>query len=94
MVTGQPVHRAEDPFEVAALHGEQIESAPRRRPASSCGEDHLAHRRRIGRLFEEHVLRAAEPDPLGAQLRALAASWGESALARTLQRAHLVDPAP
>ena len=66
---GIPGHRFEDRLEVALLDGqEQVE----RRPACRFvgGEDHLLDDREpIGR--HEHVLRAAEPDALGAELARL-----------------------
>ena len=65
IVTGQPVHRLEDPLEVGALHGQQLgERAPA--PALVARDDHLAHRRDAVAL-EEHVLGATQPDSLGAE---------------------------
>ncbi len=68
MVTGQPVHLAEDGLEVAALHRQEL-----RERALAAGEvgrqDHLADG--VDALgVEEHVLGAAETDALGAELRA------------------------
>ena len=62
---GQPVHRAEDPLEVPALHRQQLRERDlaRRRIRR---EDHLAHGQDPPRL-EEHVLRPAEADALGAE---------------------------
>src|SRR5450830_43169 len=59
-------HHAEDAFEVAALHRQELGE---RLLASGDGvrEDHLAHRR-DALAAEEHVLGAAEADALGAEL--------------------------
>src|SRR5207247_5144117 len=66
---GQAVPAAEDSAEVVALHGLQlVERRPELGAAIGVvrGHDHVAHDRdAIGR--EEHVLRAHEPDALGAE---------------------------
>ncbi len=58
----EPIHRFEDRLEIRSLHGQQLGER-----AASAGDitryDHLAHGGDPVAL-EEHVLRAAEPDPL------------------------------
>ena len=63
---GQARHRLEDPFEVGLLERQQ---PVERRPPSGLGvgQDHLLHHRQAF-LAEEHVLGAAETDPLRAEL--------------------------
>ena len=63
---GQPVHGLQDLFEVGSLHLEQLEQ---RRPllVGLVGQDHPAHDGKAV-LLEEHVLGAAQADPLGAEL--------------------------
>ncbi len=62
------LHRAEDGLEVSPLHrqqlGERLLAA-----LAVLGQDHLPHRDQPVAL-EEHVLGAAEPDPLGAEVAA------------------------
>ena len=65
-MTGQAVHRLEDPLEVGALHGQELGERAAA-PALVARDDHLAHRRDAVAL-EEHVLGAAEPDALGAEV--------------------------
>ena len=61
----QPRHRLEDPLEVGLLEWQEpVERGPARRLVVR--EDHLLDHRQL--LAEEHVLGAAEPDSLGAQL--------------------------
>ena len=60
-----PAHLAEDPDEVAPLHRQDLRER-RAPPLRRLGEDHLAHRE-DALLLEEHVLGAAEADPLGAE---------------------------
>jgi hypothetical protein len=70
--------------EVGALHRQQLGQ----RGAAArlvVGQDHLAHGDDAVAL-EEHVLGAAEADALGAELAAVLASSGVSALARTFMR--------
>ena len=65
----QPRHRLEDALEVALLEGQE----PVERGAASrlvVREDHLLDDRQA-LVAEEHVLRAAEPDPLSAELARL-----------------------
>ena len=62
--------------------------APSRRPVLVGGEDHLLHDREP-LLAEEHVLGAAEADPLGAELARL-----RGVLGRVGVRAHLAGGAP
>ncbi len=62
---GQAVHHLEDPLEVAALDRQEF----RQRLAAArlvSRDDHLPHEGDAVTL-EEHVLGAAEPDPLGAE---------------------------
>ena len=61
-----PGHRLEDPFEVRLLHRQQLleRAAPLRLGPR---HDHLAHDRKPV-LGHEHVLGAAEPDALRAEL--------------------------
>ena len=62
----QPRHRLEDPLEVGLLEWQEpVERGPPRRLVVR--EDHLLDPGQA-LLAEEHVLGAAEPDPLGAQL--------------------------
>ena len=64
---GQPVHRPEDPLEVACAAWEQLrEGASRRSSASSSTPGSSRAPPGCARL-EEHVLGAAEPDALGAE---------------------------
>ena len=80
----EPVHRLEDRLEVRPLHRQQL--GERAAPAGViAGHDHLAHGGDPVAL-EEHVLGAAEPDPLRAERSRDAASRGVSALARTRSR--------
>ena len=78
----QALHDLEQLDEIAALHRQEL--GERRAPRLLVvGQDHLAHRPDAV-LVEEHVLGAAEPDALGAELDARRrASAGVSALART-----------
>ena len=87
----QPGHRLEDALEVALLEGQQ----PVERRAACrfvVREDHLLHDREA-LLAEEHVLGAAEADPLRAELACLAASAGVSAFACTSSRRTSSRPA-
>jgi hypothetical protein len=62
---GQPAHLSKEADEVFALEREQL----RQRGGAAArvvGQDHLAHPL-DALLFEEHVLRAAEADPLGPE---------------------------
>ena len=69
------------PMKSSPLDRQQLASA---RGVLVVREDHLAHRGDALAL-EEHVLRAAQADALGAELRAFRASAGVSALVRTLR---------
>ena len=63
-----------------------------RPPPALAGDEHLAHQL-LAVLAEEHVLGAAEADPLGAErARARSASSAASAFARTPEPADLVGP--
>jgi hypothetical protein len=63
---GQPVHGPEDPLEVLALHGLELDQGLAQGPVV-LGEDHLPHDPQP-LAFHEHVLGAAQPDPLGPEL--------------------------
>jgi hypothetical protein len=87
----QPGHRLEDTLEVALLERQQpVERvAP---PGLVFGEDHLLH---DGQplLAEEHVLGAAEADPLGAELARLRRVGGGVCVRVHLQPPDLIRPA-
>ena len=61
----QPFMASEDADEILALIGNSLASASSR--SSRVGEDHLAHRHDAP-LVEEHMLGAAEPDALRAEI--------------------------
>ncbi len=78
----QPLHLAEEAEEVPLLHRQDLGQSALA-AFEVFGEDHLAHRH-DPLPFEEHVLGAAQADPLGAELAGdLGESWGVSALVRT-----------
>ena len=66
IVTGSPAIASKIPSKSDCWNGSSRSSAARR-PASVVGEDHLLHDRQP-LLAEEHVLGAAEADPLRAEL--------------------------
>ena len=66
---GESVHGLEQPFEVAPLHRQQLAQC-HAAARLVVGEDHLADGLDAVAL-EEHVLRAAEADALGAELEGL-----------------------
>ena len=89
-MTGQPVHRLEDPDEVGLLLRAQL--LERRRLLVGClGEDHALHDRQP--VAEEHVLGAAQTDALGAELARLGRVLGQVGVGADLERAELVGPA-
>ena len=65
-MTGSPAIASKIPSKSDCWNGSSRSSAARR-PVSVVGEDHLLHDRQP-LLAEEHVLGAAEADPLGAEL--------------------------
>ena len=67
-------------------------SSAARRSSSLDGHDHLAHDRQP-LLGQEHVLGAAEADPLGAELARLGGVLGRVGVRAHLQPADLVRPA-
>ena len=86
----QAGHGLEDPLEVALLHRQQ----PVERGAAlglAVGHDHLAHDRQP-LLRHEHVLRAAEADPLGAQLARLEGVGRRVGVRVHSEAAHAVGP--
>ena len=87
----QALHDLEQLGEVAALHRQQLGE----RGAAALlvvGQDHLAHRADAVGL-EEHVLGAAEPDALGAELQRDARVVRRVGVGAHLQLAHAVGPA-
>ena len=87
----QARHRAQDAEEVLALHRENL----RKRLAARVlvvGQQHLAHRE-DALLVEEHVLRAAEADALGAEAARAACVLGGVGVGADLQGAQVVGPA-
>ena len=88
---GQPRHHLEDRGEVAALLGQQLVE---RDPAALFvgREDHLAHRG-DARGVEEHMLGAAQADPLRAELTRGAGVVGCVGVGADLQAANLIGPA-
>ncbi len=81
---GQARHRLEDALEVALLERQQL--VERGAAAGfAVGEDHLLHDRQT--VAEEHVLGAAEPDALGAELPGARCILGVVGV-----RAHLQPP--
>ena len=87
----QAGHRLEDPFEVGLLEREE----PVERVAAAAlvrGEDHLLHHRQP-LLAEEHVLGAAEADPLRAELARLRRVLGVVGVRAHLEAPQLVGPA-
>ncbi len=90
-MTGKPGHRLEDPLEVGLLHRQQ--PLERRTPLVLVPrQDHLAHDRQplVG---HEHVLGAAEPDALGAELARLRGVLGSVGVRAHPQAAEVVGPA-
>ncbi len=86
----QARHRLEDALEVGLLHRQQ----PVQRGAAAglvVGDDHLLHDREP-LLAEEHVLGAAEADPLGAELARLARVLGRVGVGAHVHAAHPVGP--
>ena len=86
----QPVHDLEQRDEIRALHGQQL----RQRGAATLfvvGEDHLAHRADALAL-EEHVLGAAKPDALRAELDRDLGVGRRVGVGAHLQRAHTCRP--
>ena len=91
IVTGKPAIASKIPLEVALLQREQ----PVERAAALvlvAREDHLAHDREpvVG---HEHVLGAAEPDPLGAELTRLCRVFGRVGVCPHAEPTKLVRPA-
>ena len=87
----QALHDREQLGEIAALHRQQLGE---RRAAALLvvRQDHLAHREdAVG--VEEHVLGAAEPDALGAELERDARIVRRVGIGAHLELAHLVGPA-
>ena len=87
----QAVHRLEDADEVLLLvrleRGQGLLAA-----GLVVGEDHLPHVD-DALAFEEHVLGAAEADPLGTELAGLGGVFGRVGVGPDLERADLVGPA-
>ena len=86
----EPGHRLEDPLEVALLQRQQ----PFERAAAlllAAGEDHLPHDRQPA-LGHEHVLGAAEADPLGSELARLRRVLGRVRVGAHAEPAELVRP--
>ena len=81
----QARHGGEDRHEVRLLHRQQLRERLLAPPVLG-REDHLAHH---GQALggHEHVLGAAQPDALGAELARASRILGVSALARTPQAA-------
>lgn len=86
----QPLHLPEDADEVTLLHGQDLGQGPLA-PLHVLGEDHLPHRGDPIRL-EEHVLGAAEADPLGAELAGHPRIVGGVGIGSHLQLAEAVHP--
>ena len=87
----QPRHRLEDALEVALLEGQE----PVERGAACrlvVREDHLLDDRQA-LLAEEHVLRAAEPDSLSAELARLRRVGGRVGVRVHLEPPNVVRPA-
>ena len=86
----QAVHRLEDADEVLLLEG--LERGEGRLPALLVvGEDHLPHGD-DPLAVEEHVLGAAEADPLGAERAGLGGVRGRVGVGADLERPDLVGP--
>ena len=84
------IHGLEDPLEVGPLHGKQlVERAAA--PGLIVRHDHLAHRRDALTL-EEHVLRAAQADALGAEASRLPRVVRRVGVGAHLQAARVVRP--
>ena len=86
----QAVHRLEDPDEVLALERFELGQGGL---ASGLvvGQDHLAHGD-DPLVAEEHVLGAAQADPLGAELAGLGGVLRGVGVGADLERADLVGP--
>ena len=87
----QALHLLEEALEVALLEREQLAE----RGAAlllGLGHDHRAHLRLAVRRHE-HVLGAAEADPLGAELAGAAGVLGRVGVGADAERAELVRPA-
>jgi len=87
----QALHDLEQLDEIGALHRQQ----PRQRGAADLlllGQNHLAHGADAG-LLEEHVLGAAEPDALGAELDRGARILGRVGIDADADLARRVGPA-
>ena len=87
----QSGHDLEQRLEVGALHGQHLGE---RLAAAGLvvGADHLAHGEDAA-FLEEHVLGAAEPDALGAELAGLARLARRVGVGAHAQRPRLVGPA-
>ncbi len=89
---GALAHHAEDAGEVVALHRQEL-GQRRLARRGVVGEDHLAHRHDALAL-EEHVLRAAEADALGAEGDRVAALVGLVGVRAHAHRARSCRPTP
>ena len=87
---GEARHRAEDAVEVLALHGEDAGEGLAA-AGLVLGEDHLADGEDAV-LAEEHVLRAAEADALGAELAGLGRVLGSVGVGAHAEAAGVVAP--
>ena len=86
----QPGHDLEQRLEVGALHGQDLGQRPA--PAGLVvGADHLAHGEDAA-LIEEHVLGAAQPDALGAEVARLARLAWRVGIGPDAERARRVRP--
>ena len=87
----QPAHRLEDPVEIGLLERQQLGE----RLAAArlvVGEDHPLHHRQP-LVAEEHVLGAAEADPLGAELARADGVGGVVGVRADLEPSEAVGPA-
>ena len=90
IVTGSPAIASKIASKSDCWNGRSRSSASRR-PASSRGEDHLLHHRQP-LVAEEHVLGAAEPDALRAELARLRRVLGVVGVRAHLESAQVVGP--
>ena len=91
IVTGRPFMISNSSMKSPRCIGSSLASAARR-ALLVVGQDHLAHRADAV-LVEEHVLGAAEPDALGAELQRDARVVRRVGIGAHAELAHLVGPA-
>src|SRR5438094_2980593 len=84
------MHGLEDPFEVAALYGQQLRQCATA-PDEITRDDHFTHRGNAVAL-EEHVLRATEPDAFGTEAARNARVGRSVGIRANFETTHFVCP--